>query len=350
MRHATVSLAIAVGWFVGGAAVADPVRDADAKRADARRSLREPTGSDAAGCAVARYVSALDVDGLRRLTEDRDPSLAMFAAWALRRHELPDLDGPPHPELFLRLVEKRCGVAAPPGWRALASMVYAAGAEQSAAWQGESLLQPYIDSGACEATYFRFTDQGQVNLTRVLTLPVVRYAATETDFDAPVGTTLVARGSEIEIGLGWWDGATIPASLLALEPTPAEEHRSPTSRPERCNALLATDQIILATHDDWGGRFPIACIDRHDGRVRWKADVWGVRADSGPPPIYSGQAPTHNVWLEANERAVVVFGADYGNVCYAEGFDRETGEVLFRFATGYWGHEVSPPDERRGEE
>jgi hypothetical protein len=93
--------------------------------------------------------------------------------------------------------------------------------------------------------------------------------------------------------------------------------------------LIGDEHSFLAAFDDFGGAYPLICVDSHSGMLRWSQTVWGF----GNRFICMGSW-WHDISIVQQRDRVAVCGT--GNSTYVECFDLTTGQPMLRFAANFW--------------
>jgi hypothetical protein len=77
-------------------------------------------------------------------------------------------------------------------------------------------------------------------------------------------------------------------------------------------------------------QYELHCVDCETETVLWSADVWAglIRGSSGPES-------RHSMEIVVTESTTLVFGMA-PSVAYIEGFDLQSGALVFRFSTKWW--------------
>ena len=93
--------------------------------------------------------------------------------------------------------------------------------------------------------------------------------------------------------------------------------------------LLEEKDCFLALHSRNADRYPLVCLNRKTGAIRWKSTVWAADNDW----IHLGK-PYEIVMLHTKDKQLLVIGAGAQHF-YIESFDRQTGKSLFRFVNWF---------------
>lgn len=93
-------------------------------------------------------------------------------------------------------------------------------------------------------------------------------------------------------------------------------------------ARVTPTHCWLAPFADRGAAHPLLCFETSSGKLLWQSDVWALSNQGHKTSSQTFQ------WLEIIPQAerVLVIGSGLAGV-YIEGFDRQSGRNLFRFAS-----------------
>ena len=92
---------------------------------------------------------------------------------------------------------------------------------------------------------------------------------------------------------------------------------------------VTDDRIYVAVGSDIDGSFGLACVTR-DGKELWRSSGWGSGALRGG--VSGPWCALCEIKMSGNH--ILLFGEAFGAL-FIEGFDRESGEPLYRFCTRY---------------
>jgi hypothetical protein len=131
----------------------------------------------------------------------------------------------------------------------------------------------------------------------------------------PLDTILIEEGASVVVAVA--DARTrVPWALL--------------KRSRNLSALATSSRCYIATHGNFGARYPLICVSRDSGKLIWKARVWGHSFDL----IMVADSGSQRVTVTEEGSRVVVFGASLAGA-HVEAFDVKDGKNLFRFTTAY---------------
>jgi hypothetical protein len=94
--------------------------------------------------------------------------------------------------------------------------------------------------------------------------------------------------------------------------------------------LCGADKSFVARPQSRGYPFEVTGVESKTGKRLWTATVWAARRgfSSGPDNVCP-------IEIRRMEDQVLVFGCESHGI-YAEGFDAQTGKCQFRFCSCYW--------------
>jgi len=247
-----------------------------------------------AGEAFRALFQAAGDAGLGQLKLHPHDTIALQSAWQQVSLTIPK--GKPEPEVrpnrreldqFIGFLEGRARLKIPGWWR--------------------KTLADARSNG--ENVYFEFGKE-----------PVYENAGLD-DVTAPVGTRVTRQKGKISVAIGK-QSVLIPQGLLGTARNADTDEKifycsvSGRITPTRC---------YVAVHGDSGNPYPVTCIDRSSGTIRWKAKVWAAW------PGAAGVSEERVTVTEQDERIIVYGVATSG--AYAEAFRAKDGKNLFRFST-----------------
>ncbi len=282
------------------------------------RSLKKspPEGPRSAARDYRILFTRCDEEQLRRLADGKSKSVALQARWEMRKRGSPDLltgKDPGYPTWCL----EHTGILVPLEWSAtFATRYFQKDADIIRALQFYTRMGARNVIGAPTNTY-SVTSSGQ------------ELHKTESGWSAPIGTEIRRSGEGMVVSQG-------NARIRLREPPAAVKYDAVLVADEiRCIVLSTPAQWFLVTANERATWCFLTCVDSRDGTARWSVPVWCCHSNPDRPPNYlSGVPPTHDVYLTATDRMVVVFGSKSG--CYVEAFDIESGENTLRFSSNYW--------------
>jgi hypothetical protein len=269
----------------------------DSKRAAKVKALRTtilkalPGGDEESETAAEAYKELFKYvgrKGLRKLTHDKDTSIALQAAWEV--HKKTVKRNPPirnktdwtfdkkQAQEFLAFFARRVKTKPPAWWR-------------------DTLVKGEVFPGSHHA----FFDLAEGLPAR----PKVQEKKDEVVITVGKRSVRISQAAYAEA-----------ESFLATDTTPV--------------ALWGAKRSFFARPAIKGYPFKAAGVDSKTGKESWVASVWASRRGSstGPP----GRCPVE-ICREGD--TVIVYGCG-GIGMYAEGFDARTGKCRFRFCTCYW--------------
>jgi hypothetical protein len=104
--------------------------------------------------------------------------------------------------------------------------------------------------------------------------------------------------------------------------------------------LMDQNECFLAFHSNSGQTYPLVCLDRRTGEIRWKSTVWAGDCEC----VVLGK-PLEIVTLVAKGNQLFVIGAGSPHF-YIECFHRQTGKPHFRFVNWYCSEVYPRPPKR----
>ena len=244
--------------------------------------------SEAVAKAYKTLFTHLGLDGVKKLINDEDTSIALQAAW--ETHKTIVKRNPAVPirtnwvfdkkpmEEFLAVVAKRLKAEPPEWWRA-------------------TLLVGDVFPGMHHA----FIDLGG---------------------ELPVPPKLEVQKDEVIITSGK-QVTRLPRAVYDKAASFADIGTAP-------EALWGADQSFFARPFFRGYPFQAVGVDTKTGKKLWMALVWAARRGFSTGP--AGVCP---VEIRRHGDTVIVYGCESHGM-YAEGFDAKTGKCQFRFCTCYW--------------
>jgi hypothetical protein len=287
MRPELVGTLILVTSLLASATADDKeVRKVKAMRKEVLKELfAEEDKSAAVAWAYRKLFTHVGHDGIKKLMEDEDPSIALQAAWELHRKAMKR--DPPilirtdwvfdrkEIEEFLNSFSKRLKTEPPVWWKS-------------------TLLKGDVFPGQHHA----FIDQEgplpekpkvMVDKNNVI------FTSGEHTFKAPKAEFEKAGG-------------------ISARPV----------------ILCGEDLSYVAQPSFRGYPFSVMCVDSKTGKKQWEVNVWAARRgpSTGPPGGDSVEVCRHG-------DRVIVYGCESHGM-YAEGFDAKSGKCQFRFCTCYW--------------
>ena len=233
------------------------------------------------------------VDGLKKLQDHSDDSIALQAAWESVELTVPVQNPGQHLrpdrkqlEWFLSFMEKRCKVKAPSWW-----------------------ISSLLDANA----------NRRYNIWFPAPNPDIYHRAGVDDVRSPLDTTLLRDGLKLTLKVAK-ESITIPENLFSKWNSGDLMHN--------ISALVNDKRCYVAVHDDCGNFYKLTCIDRSSNKMIWQTEVWGH--------YWGGSSGRSRGWVsitEQNDR-IVIFGQS-GIGFHVEAFRSEDGKNLFRVSNGY---------------
>src|SRR5262249_49882039 len=130
-------------------------------------------------------------------------------------------------------------------------------------------------------------------------------------------STLKREGDKVILRIGK-ESVAIPEDLLQ-EMAKGHSNVSGLMTPSRC---------FVATHEDSGYSYRLACINRQTGKMLWKSEVFAT--------WWEHSTGIGHMWVTVTEqnKRIVLFGCASTGM-HVEAFRPEDGTNLFRFSTSY---------------
>lgn len=290
MRHQLVGLLLLMASVP---AAADDAKEAEAIRALRAAVLKDLYAADDYAVDVAdaykELFTRVGLNGLKKLVDDEDTSIALQAAWELHRKAVkrdPPIMGRTDwvfdrksMEQFLGFASKRLKADPPDWWRTA--------------------------------------------LLHGVTLPDSHHAFLDLGGDLPAAPKVELGNDEVKITAG--------AQLIKLARADYDKAATFVNLEGPPAVLWGAKLSVVTRPDDRGYYFGAVGVDTKTGRQLWTATVWAARrgGSSGPPRT------TIPVEIRRQGDTVIVYGCEACGL-FAEGFDATTGRCRFRFCTCYW--------------
>jgi hypothetical protein len=248
---------------------------------------------DDADDAYRELLGAASDGDLQRLKRGPGDSVAVQAAWEEVERSLPV--APKRPPVrpdrdrlagFLRFLERRAHVQAPPWWA-------------EALLDARANRRFNVYAGGINIGYWaQIMPRG----------PLIPDPAA---FDRKDGKLVVRVGA-----------TSVPVPEDLWEKLDRNWKGNPVS------ARITPTRCYVAVHDPVGYPYRLAAVDRPLGKVRWVTKVWGS--------WWGNATGIHHPWLEVTEQGdrVVVFGTASTGF-HVEAFRADDGTNLFRFSNSY---------------
>ncbi len=268
------------------------------------KKVQAVLAADEPRTAAERYgelFNSLTNDGLKKLQEHSNDTIAIQAAWEEIERSLPrNPDKEVRPDRdkltrFLGFLEGRGRVRAPRWWA-------------EAILDARANGRGHVHAGAFYEEFGRWFNDPRFNEKDKKAV----WPRLETSIEEHEIKTVVRVGRS---------RAPIPADL----PKKLGVHGFFHS----VTALITPSRCYLAAHDGFGYPYQLACVDLPSGKLRWITEVrgsfWGD----------VGGASMQFVEVVEQEDRVVAFGISMG--FHVEAFRKDDGVNLFRFSNSYSG-------------
>jgi hypothetical protein len=278
-----------------------------------RRRIEESMNSATPRRALRAYDEAfgrVDVKALRAMRDDPNPSIALYALWAMRVEAEEPMSSEEVRCSFQR-IESVVGGEIPRSWAEGFIRLYVAGEAERKAMCGQEWYRSMVRAGADSVVL--------VDSAYGLMLPEdirIENRHGGVEFSAGGEVTLVSHKFTDEwkdrFGFRVYVDDGITSSSYWSAP--------------RCLVEMRGKRSYIAVRSEFGGLAGVVCcVDRTTGDKIWQANMWGSGAN-----LEHGE-----VHLQITKRAAVIFGRGRGGVC-VEAFDLASGGCVLRATSKLW--------------
>lgn len=249
----------------------------------------ESDNSETASEAYKELFTYLGRDGVKKLTNDEETSIALQAAWETLKKTVkrnPPIRGrtdfvfdKKSTQEFLEFFSKRVK-ADPPDW-----------------WRAALVKGDVFPEG-----HHAFMDLGEE-------LPM------RPKVDVKKDEVIITAGKQsVKISVTAYDEVANEVATLGTAPV----------------ALWGEEQSFVARPGFRAYPFNVVSANSKTGKKVWMTSVWAARRG-----FSSGEAEGYPIEIRRERDTVIVYGCECHGA-YAEGFDAKTGKCQFRFCTCYW--------------